>query len=118
MTPALASAPFAPLSQCELDSGSEDSAAEEQPTPITPVPDDAPPVEFQHRRLRYPSATWTYRDGAGRVLGHVARFETDSGKEIFPRTFCSLPNGRHAWCWRSFEKPRPLYGLERLSAHP
>lgn len=118
MTPALASAPFAPLSQRELDSGSADSSAEEQPTPIIPVPDGAPSVELQHGRWGYPSATWTYRDGAGRVLGHVVRFETDSGKQILPRTFCSLPGGRQSWCWRSFAKPRPLYGLERLSAHP
>jgi hypothetical protein len=63
-------------------------------------------------------ATWSYRDEASRLLGHVARFDTPSGKQILPRTWCRLPDGTEAWRWRAFSSPRPLYRLDRLAARP
>ncbi len=57
------------------------AADEEKVAPVIPVPEDAPAAQFRHAELGEPSATWTYKDGAGRRLGHVARFETPSGKQ-------------------------------------
>lgn len=82
-------------------------------TPVLPVPNDAPEPDFRHSRLGDPVAHWTYRNGQGRILGYVARFETDRGKEVLPLTFCA--QGRQtAWRWQSFPTPRPLYNLDRL----
>jgi putative DNA primase/helicase len=119
MTQALALDPFAPLSLAEAEAAPTEVAAdEEKVAPVIPVPEDAPAAHFRHAELGEPSATWTYKDEAGRLLGHVARFETPSGKQILPRTCCRLPDGAHAWRWRAFAPPRPLYGLDRLAARP
>ena len=84
--------------------------------PILPVPADAPDPDFHHSRLGAPVATWTYRDGQGRVLGHVARFEAPEGKQVLPLTYCASPDGKMAWRWKSFSTPRPLYNLDHLAA--
>ena len=92
MTQALAPDPFAPLSLAEAKAAPTQVAADEEKlAPVIPVPEDAPAAHFRHAELGEPSATWTYKDGAGRRLGHVARFETPSGKQILPRTCCRLP---------------------------
>jgi uncharacterized protein (DUF927 family) len=83
-------------------------------TPVLPVPADAPPPYFRHFRLGLPAAHWTYHDREGRILGHVARFETADGKEVLPLTCCQIPGGKQAWRWKSFPVPRPLYCLDRL----
>jgi putative DNA primase/helicase len=119
MTHALAPDPFAPLSSEETTTAAADVvAAGEDLVPIAPVPEDAPAAQFQHRELGEPSTVWDYRDPAGRLLGHVARFDTPDGKHILPRTWCRLPDGSCAWRWRAFSAPRPLYGLDRLAARP
>ena len=85
---------------------------------VSPVPEDAPAAKFRRRELGEPSAVWAYLDSAGRLLGHVARFDTPTGKQIFPRSWCRLADGACAWRWRAFSAPRPLYGLDRLAARP
>lgn len=88
-------------------------------TPILPVPANAPEPTFVHSRLGKPGTTWAYRDQTGQLLGHVARFDQEGGhKEILPMTFCRDESGRTAWQWKQFPAPRPLYGLDALSAHP
>lgn len=88
-------------------------------TPILPVPADAPEPTFVHSRLGRPRTTWTYRAQGGQLLGHVARFDPEEGdKEILPMTFCRNKAGRTAWQWKQFPAPRPLYGLDALSALP
>jgi putative DNA primase/helicase len=118
MTQVLTSNPFAPLLSEEANGELVDETLEEQPVPVIPVPEDTPSAEYHHRVFGEPSTTWTYRDAAGRLLGHVARFETASGKEILPRTWCQSSDGRCAWRWRAFSAPRPLYGLDRLAERP
>lgn len=87
----------------------------DKPSVVMPVPDGAPEPAIRHPRHGEPSATWTYRDGAGRLLGYICRFNRGDGhKEILPRTFGT--DGR--WHWQHFPKPRPFYGLDRLAAHP
>jgi putative DNA primase/helicase len=106
--------PFAPLEPVPLPlgGGAEDLIA------IVPVPDHAPEAGFRHPRYGESSATWAYRDHEGRLLGHVARFETPEGKQILPRSWCRVADGPPRWCWKSLPSPRPLYGLDRLARRP
>lgn len=96
-------------------------------TPIVPVPADAPaPPDVFNRKEKDGSWTrlevsqrWEYRDAEGRLLGAVCRFDLPNGdKEVIPQTYCEHEDGTRRWRWLSFAKPRPLYGLDRLAAHP
>jgi len=40
------------------------------------------------------------------------------GKEVLPLTYCRNKDGKREWRWKSFDKPRPLYGLDRLAKNP
>lgn len=82
---------------------------------IIPVPAGTLPPSFEHPRVPglFAVATWAYRDAAGDVLGYDCRFEVAGGKEILPKVHTAK-----GWKWKSFPKPRPLYGLERLAARP
>jgi putative DNA primase/helicase len=85
---------------------------------VAPVPGNAPEPSFHHPRHGRPAMIWTYRDGQGQTLGHVARFDTEGGgKEILPRTFWRTEKGLQ-WRWKSFNLPRPLYGLDQLAKRP
>jgi len=88
--------------------------------PVLPVPDDAPPAPAAHEFRGIPAALWTYRDQAGQLLGYVGRFVTsDGGKEVLPLSFCRHDvTNKLAWRWLSFPDPRPLYGLDKLTAKP
>jgi len=112
---ALASDPFGAL---ESAGAGVPTARQTGWVPIVPVPPDAHPVGFRHPEHGQPSATWAYKDEAGRVLGYVARFDGPMGKEILPRTWCLGEDGFCSWRWKSFVRPRPLYGLDRLAARP
>lgn len=87
---------------------------------VMPIPDEAPEAPLANRFRGKYSRRWEYRDGEGRLLGYVCRFETsDGGKEIIPLTWCRHPDtGFCSWQWLSFPEPRPLYGLDRLAAKP
>lgn len=106
--------PFAPL-------------AAPSPTPrrapewevIAPVPADARPAPASHPKLGKPIASWTYHDATGALLGYVRRFDTASGKEFHPLVYARPKSGgQPGWRWKSWPTPRPLYGLDRLAAHP
>jgi putative DNA primase/helicase len=86
--------------------------------PILPVPSHAPPACFAHPRFGTPVATWEYRDREGQLLGYIARFEGGGEKQILPRTWCRDEGGTESWRWKGFSAPKPLYGLDRLTAHP
>ncbi|GJD51281.1 hypothetical protein OPKNFCMD_4035 [Methylobacterium crusticola] len=84
---------------------------------VMPVPDGAPEPVQRHPSLGLPT-TYTYRDGDGRVLGYVNRFDLDGGrKEFLPLTLWR-ENGVLRWRCRSWPRPRPLYGLDLLAAKP
>lgn len=85
--------------------------------PIIPVPGDAPPPAFTHFKHGVPSATWTYKDLNGNLLGYVCRFDVDGGKQILPLIYCSQKDSRQ-WRWQSWSVPRPLYGLDALVTSP
>jgi len=87
--------------------------------PILPVPADAPEANLVHPRHGKPTRAWTYKDLDGALLGHVCRFDPAEGrKQILPLTFCQGSNGKREWRWQTWPEPRPLYGLDRLQAHP
>jgi putative DNA primase/helicase len=53
----------------------------------------------------------------------VARFDViksgKPGKMILPLTYCgSTASGKAAWRWQALPAPRPLYNLDKLTAHP
>lgn len=101
--------------------------AVEEWKPVTPVPESAgdPPSVFSRRngdgwQSLEASRRWAYRDATGNLIGYVCRFELPGGgKDLIPQSWCvSSKTGEMRWRWQSFAKPRPLYGLEKLAAHP
>lgn len=101
-----------------------------KPKPITqsapPLPDrvtskppaDAPAPNMTIRQLGAPSRTWAYRDAGGELLGFVARYDTEAGKEIRVWSWGARGTADPSWGCGHWSKPRPLYGLERLAAKP
>lgn len=96
-------------------------------TPILPTPESAPMLpDTLNRKIKgewvklHVSRRWTYRNAAGEVLGHVCRFDlSGGGKEVMPQVWAvNAATGERQWRWLSFPKPRPLYGLDKLAAHP
>jgi len=86
---------------------------------VSPVPIDAPPLPETHANLGKAVAVWTYRDAAGRLLGHVARYSTPTGKEFRPwALWRSRKDGSLRWRNQLWPAPRPLYNLEKLAARP
>jgi len=88
---------------------------------VVPVPDDAPAPPEKHYRLGKPDASWTYRDGNGRVIGYVARFDLeDGGKEVMPLGYYQRKDGTGGgqWKWKGFDCQRPMYGLDLLTKNP
>lgn len=111
--------PFARI-RAEKGQGGPPTPAASKPEGVLvlPVPDDAPPPLSRHSRHGEPAAVWTYRDGSGRVLGYVARFDVPGRKkEVLPLTLWRDARGLR-WTWKGFAEPRPLYGLDRLAAAP
>lgn len=114
---------------CEIVAGNSDvpkldgvttstKAAPAKPewTAIYPPPQTTP--EFHHFRHGEPAYAWTYRAADGSILGYTVRFNTeDGGKEVLPFFYCT--NGtKTEWRWKGPERPKPLYGLDRLAANP
>jgi putative DNA primase/helicase len=86
---------------------------------VMPVPANSPVLPTTHPTLGQPTQSWPYEDAAGRVIGHVLRFDFADGKEFRPLTLW-----RHAatdkleWRWESWPIKRPLYGLRELAERP
>ncbi|WP_018263398.1 DUF927 domain-containing protein [Methylobacterium sp. WSM2598] len=85
---------------------------------VMPVPDGAPVPNFLHPSYGPSSGNWAYRDAEGRLLGYVLRFDPPGQrKQFFPLTLWR-ENTALRWRWKSWPKPRPLYGLDLLAAKP
>lgn len=80
---------------------------------ITPVPESVNLHECVHPVFGRPSRTWQYQDEEGLLLGYVARYDREDGKEIVPWTY--TPDG---WGMGQWPEPRPLYGLQHLASRP
>jgi hypothetical protein len=83
------------------------------PDPIIPVPAGVPAPSFRHGNFGQPSSKWEYLTGDGELIGYICRWDPPEGKETLPYVWTA--NG---WAWKSFPKPRPLYGLDRLAQRP
>jgi putative DNA primase/helicase len=66
------------------------------------------------------SMRFPYLAADGSLIGYIVRFDLEwGGKEYVPQTWCvNLGTGEAGWKWKSFGKPRPLYGLDLLAKHP
>lgn len=89
-------------------------------TQVVPAPEHAGTPSMRHFEYGEPAARWQYQDAEGRTIGWIGRFtKSDGGKEVMPMTWGrSIEDGSEKWCWLSFPKPRPLYGLPLLAAKP
>jgi len=107
---------FAPLNETELASdpaGAMDDGVRH--TPIVPVPEDAPPMDFKYRKFGKPDKVWTYRDAEGHLVAHVCRWSLPGGgKEVRPVTYCDLGDGMQGWRSQGVPEPRPLYNLPEI----
>ncbi len=87
--------------------------------PIVPVPADAPPPPTRHPTLGEPNEVYTYVAATGETNGFVLRFDLHTGKEFRPLTYCRHPGGfLKDWRWQTWDKPRPLFNLDRLHNRP
>ncbi len=112
--------PFAPVAGAGVDTVQRHPREERAWRPVTPIPDDAPPMPAAHRKLGRPVATWCYRAADGRPIAYELRFmAVTGGKETRPLTYCEhVDTGERRWLWQAPAVPRPIYGLERLAEHP
>jgi putative DNA primase/helicase len=88
-----------------------------------PPPADASPPRMGTLAWGLPKRTWTYRDQQGAVLFYVARYEWRKEGVLHKATpqwtWGSTDNGTTwQWAMAHYHSPRPLYGLDRLSAAP
>jgi putative DNA primase/helicase len=116
MRTALAEDPFAPLDNEDRHLGP--APGSEQPRPMLPVPAYASAPILRHFRHGTASQSWGYKNPEGQLLGYMVRFEMPEGKVILPLTWCRLSDGGEDWRWKSFSRPRPLFGIDRLAARP
>lgn len=105
----------APLDLNKADGAEPDQS--EAATIVLPIPASKHPGHLRSQKLGEPTAVYEYRDGEKRTLGYVARYDTAEGKTFLPTTLWRTPDGL-SWLNKSWPKPRPLYGLDKLAARP
>ena len=87
--------------------------------PQAHAPEGTPAPSIRHFKFGEPTRTWEYTTAEGLLIGYICRFDTETGKEVLPYTWCkSASAGVSQWKWKAFRKPRPLYGLPRLADMP
>lgn len=79
-------------------------------------PADTPAPNMAIRALGEPSRIWPYRDTDGGIYGYVARYDTPEGKQVRCWSFGRRGERPASWGCGHWNKPRPLYGLDRLAA--
>jgi putative DNA primase/helicase len=102
--------------QAKLDNSKDKGIA------IIPIPHDVELIIPSHP-LGTPHIVWDYRDKKGSLLFRTCRFiipQNDGTikKEDRPLSFRQYKNGQKRWAWAGLDKPRPLYGLDRLAEKP
>ena len=76
------------------------------------------PVEINHYIHGKPSRVWEYHTVDGVLMGYYCRFDLEDGsKEVLPYIFATDGN-RSQWRWQGFDKPRPLYRLNKILENP
>lgn len=96
---------------------SEPAAEEPPPDDVDLVkpPEDAEVPEMNHPSYGSPSAAWCYPDFDGSTMFYIARYDTETGKEIVP---WSWSQSEQRWVMKGWPAPRPLYGLQELAENP
>lgn len=87
----------------------------ESAPPAYPVPpENAPQPSMLHPEFGSPSKSWAYRDGSGRVVFYVARYEPEEHRKSF------LPWSWDGTSWRAraIPEPRPLLNLPFPDGRP
>jgi putative DNA primase/helicase len=89
-------------------------------TCLMPVPADAGPPPEIKLSCGTADRKFTYLDAKSNLLGYVFRWEARGGdrKKFRPVTYWRDANGRSGWRCKAWPGMRPLFGLERLAAHP
>lgn len=102
----------------ELDGAPEKRKAK-KPTRVAwkAIIPQLPATDFTHYRHGQPSRVWAYHTPGGGIHGYVCRFDTEHGKDVLPYSYCT-DGTRYEWRWQGLERPRPLYNLHNLIAHP
>ena len=80
------------------------------------APAPANQSEFRNKG-REPSAVWQYLGKDGEINGYAVRFDSASGKDVLPLTWCKSPSGAEGWKWKAMPEPRPLFNLRDISKH-
>lgn len=83
-------------------------------TMVLPAPEGQIPNHYIHGA---PKLHWAYRAADGSLIGYVCRFDIDGEKEVIPLTY-RTDGTRNDWRWKGFDKPRPLYNLDKIAANP
>lgn len=79
---------------------------------------DSETVQISHYLYGLPSMVWAYRNADGIPIGYAVRFDRENGqKDVLPYTYKTDGNVSE-WRWQGFDKPRPLYNLDKLIANP
>lgn len=81
------------------------------------VPGERKEGMFEHYKHGTPTKVWEYLGTGGELIGCVCRFDLKEGKEVLPLIF-STDGVRKFWRWQGFDKPRPLYNLDKLTNQP
>lgn len=113
---------FTPLTPREKLEKTQFANDQDKGIPITPVPSDVGLI-FPPHALGNPNIVWDYRDQSGNLLYRNCRFilgksDGAKSKEDRPLSYRQFSNGDKRWAWAGLDKPRPLYGLDRLAQKP
>lgn len=85
---------------------------------ILPIPQDVK-LNVPKHNLGTPKTIWTYKDQSDNDLFYVCRFISDNGdKQDRPLSYRKYNNGSCRFVWKGLDKPRPLYGLQKLASDP
>lgn len=96
----------------------ENAESQDEGEAIIPVPAEVTLRVPQHFKMGTPSVVWEYRDRNNQILMCNVRFLFNGQKEDRPLTYRQYKDGSKRWTFKGLEKPRPLYGLNRLAQRP
>jgi hypothetical protein len=86
---------------------------------LSPVPKNAPPIDWARLSNEPLSSIHEYKDENGRLLFCVAqRVELLGGKLYRPAVFVKRRDGQFEWAFEYPNEPRALYGLDLLARMP